>query len=77
MSGALVGKRLLGNLVSPGKYYAINQFLVNVPILHPLKTPKIGGIKWEHWSEMVQQNAAAGAAFSSITEKLKYDMTSS
>ena len=38
----------------------INQFLVNAPILYPLKTPEIfgflvfsGGIKWELLPEMV------------------------
>ena len=40
------------------KFYYLNQYLTNVPILHPVKTFGFlvfsGVIKWEHWPEMGQ-----------------------
>ena len=37
------------------KFYYLNPYLANVPILHPVKTFGFlvfsGVIKWEHWSE--------------------------
>ena len=45
--------------VFKGYDFSINPFLVNVPILYPLKTPEnlwfsgvFRGIKWIHWPEV-------------------------